>query len=169
MTGDSVPIGRRVAYLRARRKLSQQSFADRLGKSKSWVDKVERGVRSLERVSTIRDIAAILRVETATLLGRDAQPAELAERTEGISRIRAALSTYGMAFGQPVACRDASPDQLSRAVGHAWSTQQPCHRTGPRSASAGRLTSHRARSDPLADSGEAVSEADRRRSWRSAS
>ncbi|MGN9769040.1 helix-turn-helix domain-containing protein [Micromonospora sp. SD12] len=124
MTGDSVPIGRRVAYLRARRKLSQQSFADRLGKSKSWVDKVERGVRSLERVSTIREIAAVLRVDTAALLGRDAQSAELAERTEGISRIRAALSTYGMAFGQPVACRDASPDQLSRAVGHAWTTYQ---------------------------------------------
>jgi hypothetical protein len=29
-----------------------------------------------------------------------------------------------MAFGQPVACRDASPDQLSRAVGHAWTTYQ---------------------------------------------
>ncbi|MGW5559429.1 helix-turn-helix domain-containing protein [Micromonospora sp. NPDC003944] len=50
-----------MAYLRARRKLSQQSFADRLGKSKSWVDKVERGVRSLERLSTIREVAAVLR------------------------------------------------------------------------------------------------------------
>ncbi len=37
-------IGRRVAYWRARRWMSQQVFADRLGKSKSWVDKVERGV-----------------------------------------------------------------------------------------------------------------------------
>ncbi|WTZ06172.1 helix-turn-helix domain-containing protein [Micromonospora sp. NBC_01392] len=40
-----------------RRKLSQQTFADGLGKSKSGVDKVERGVRSLERLSTIREIA----------------------------------------------------------------------------------------------------------------
>ncbi|MEK8109413.1 helix-turn-helix domain-containing protein [Micromonospora sp. M12] len=69
-----MPIGRRVAYLRVRRRLSQQSFADRLGKSKSWVDKVERGVRSLERVSTIRDVAAVLRVDVAALLGRDVQP-----------------------------------------------------------------------------------------------
>ncbi|MGK5518101.1 helix-turn-helix domain-containing protein [Micromonospora sp. URMC 107] len=68
--------------------------------------------------------ADLLRVETAAILGRDARSAELAERTEGISRIRAALSTYGMAFGQPVAWRDASPDQLSRAVGHAWTTYQ---------------------------------------------
>ena len=40
---DELPIGRRVAYWRTRRKMSQQVFADRLGKSKSWVDKVERG------------------------------------------------------------------------------------------------------------------------------
>ncbi|MFI6784438.1 helix-turn-helix domain-containing protein [Micromonospora sp. NPDC050276] len=124
MTGDSVPIGRRVAYLRARRKLSQQSFADRLGKSKSWVDKVERGVRSLERVSTIREVAAVLRVDAATLLGRDVRSVELVERAEGVSKIRAALSTYGMASSRPVACRDASPDQLGRAVGHAWTTYQ---------------------------------------------
>ena len=96
-----MPIGRRVAYLRVRRRLSQQSFADRLGKSKSWVDKVERGVRSLERVSTIQEIAAVLRVDTAVLLGRDAQPAGVTERREGVARIRAALSTYPMAFGRP--------------------------------------------------------------------
>ncbi len=78
-----MPIGRQVAYLRVRRRLSQQSLADRLGKSKSWVDKVERGVRSLERVSTIRDIAAVLRVDAATLLGRDAQPVNAVERQRG--------------------------------------------------------------------------------------
>src|SRR5205807_9742759 len=47
---DELPIGRRVAYWRGRRRMSQQVFADRLGKSKSWVDKVERGVR--DRKST---------------------------------------------------------------------------------------------------------------------
>ncbi|WP_308042468.1 helix-turn-helix domain-containing protein [Micromonospora sp. PLK6-60] len=117
MTGEGVPIGRRVAYLRVRRKLSQQSCADRLGKSKSWVDKVERGVRPLERVSTIREVAAVLRVDAATLLGPDARPAGAAERTEGVARIRAALSTYGLTPG-----RDLPPDRLGQAVGHAWST-----------------------------------------------
>ncbi|MEU3457403.1 helix-turn-helix domain-containing protein [Micromonospora sp. NPDC006766] len=125
MSGDVLPIGRRVAYLRARRKLSQQSFADRLGKSKSWVDKVERGVRSLDRVSTLRDIAAVLRVDTATLLGHDARPAELAECGEGIARIRAALSTYEMALGRTAVRREvASPDRLAQEVGYAWITYQ---------------------------------------------
>ncbi|WP_303395040.1 helix-turn-helix domain-containing protein [Micromonospora sp. NBS 11-29] len=117
MTGERLPIGRRVAYLRAHRKLSQQMLADRLGKSKSWVDKVERGVRSLERVSTIREVAAVLRVDAATLLGDDARPPGAAERTEGVARIRAALSTYGMTAG-----RDAPPEGLNRAVAHAWNT-----------------------------------------------
>ena len=53
---DELPIGRRVAYWRGRRKMSQQVFADRLGKSKSWVDKVERGVRRLDKFSVaLRD------------------------------------------------------------------------------------------------------------------
>lgn len=121
---DPVPIGRRVAYLRVRRRLSQQSFADRLGKSKSWVDKVERGVRSLERVSTIREIAAVLRVDVAALLGRDVQPAGAAERREGVARIRAALSTYPMAFGRPTGREVMSPDRLAREVRHAWMTYQ---------------------------------------------
>ncbi|MFI6254895.1 helix-turn-helix domain-containing protein [Micromonospora zamorensis] len=124
MGGDPVPIGRRVAYLRVRRRLSQQSFADRLGKSKSWVDKVERGVRSLERVSTIRDIAAVLRVDASALLGRDVQPHGVAEQREGIARIRAALSAYEMAFGRPTDREVMSPDCLAREVRHAWMTYQ---------------------------------------------
>lgn len=39
---DQLPVGRRVAYWRGLRRMSQQVFADRLGKSKSWVDKVVR-------------------------------------------------------------------------------------------------------------------------------
>ncbi|MEU7923302.1 helix-turn-helix domain-containing protein [Micromonospora zamorensis] len=124
MGGDPVPIGRRVAYLRVRRRLSQQSFADRLGKSKSWVDKVERGVRSLERVSTIRDIAAVLRVDVSALLGRDVQPVGVAEQREGVARIRAALSAYEMAFGRPTDREVMSPVRLAREVRHAWMTFQ---------------------------------------------
>ncbi|MBG6100504.1 transcriptional regulator with XRE-family HTH domain [Micromonospora vinacea] len=124
MSREPLPIGRRVAYLRVRRRLSQQSFADRLGKSKSWVDKVERGVRSLERVSTIREIAAVLRVDPAALLGGDVQPAGSAERREGVARIRAALSAYPMAFCRPTDREVMSPDRLARGVRHAWMTFQ---------------------------------------------
>ncbi|SCE89091.1 Transcriptional regulator, contains XRE-family HTH domain [Micromonospora echinospora] len=121
---DLLPVGRRVAYWRARRKLSQQVLADRLGKSKSWVDKVERGVRSLDKVSTLQDIAAVLRIDTAVLLGRDAQPSGVAERVEGVERIRAALSTYEIALERPAARRVLPADRLMREVTHVWTTFQ---------------------------------------------
>src|SRR5215510_13396385 len=68
---DELPIGRRVAYWRARRRMSQQVFADRLGKSKSWVDKVERGVRRLDKFSVIYEIADVLQLDVALLMGKD--------------------------------------------------------------------------------------------------
>ncbi|MFD0819547.1 multiprotein-bridging factor 1 family protein, partial [Micromonospora zhanjiangensis] len=37
--GADLPIGRRVARLRTRLGMSQQVFADRVGRSTSWVDK----------------------------------------------------------------------------------------------------------------------------------
>ena len=117
-----MPNGRRVVYLRVRRKLSQQSLADRLGKSKSWVDKVERGVRSLERVSTIRDIAAVLRVDAAMLLGREAQPANTVDDSEEIARIRGALSAYELVRDRQAPVLPA--DRLARHVGYAWTAYQ---------------------------------------------
>ncbi|MGC4814067.1 helix-turn-helix domain-containing protein [Micromonospora sp. DT228] len=120
-SSELLPIGRRVAYWRRRRGLSQQVFADRLGKSKSWVDKVERGVRALDKVSTLRDIAAALRIDTAVLLGRDVQPALVAERVEGVERIREALSAYDIVLGRPAARGVVLPaDRLVRDVEHAW-------------------------------------------------
>ncbi|MFF3864206.1 helix-turn-helix domain-containing protein [Micromonospora sp. NPDC001898] len=120
-SSDRLPVGRRVAHWRGRRKLSQQVFADRLGKSKSWVDKVERGVRSLDKVSTLQDIAAVLRIDTAVLLGRDAQPVAVTERAEGVERIGEALSAYEIALGRPAVRRVLlSADRLARQVEHAW-------------------------------------------------
>ncbi|MER5454433.1 helix-turn-helix domain-containing protein [Micromonospora sp. NPDC002389] len=125
MGSELLPIGRRVAYWRGRRRMSQQVLADRLGKSKSWVDKVERGVRSLDKVSTIAEVAAVLRIDQATLLGRDRQRSAVDVRAEGVQRIRAALSTYDMTLGRRAAVREApSAAHVARSTGHAWTTYQ---------------------------------------------
>ncbi|GGM42185.1 transcriptional regulator [Micromonospora sonchi] len=113
-----------MAYWRVRRRMSQQVFADRLGKSKSWVDKVERGARTLDKVSTLADIAAVLRIDRAVLLGRDVQPVEAYARVEGVERIRAALSSYDIALGRRVAGREVTAAQVARGVRHAWTTYQ---------------------------------------------
>ncbi|MEU8372415.1 helix-turn-helix domain-containing protein [Micromonospora sp. NPDC048894] len=76
-------------------------FADRLGKSKSWVDKIERGVRTLDKVSTLQHIAAVLRIDPGVLLGRDARSAEVTGWTADVARIRVALSRLRHPAGPP--------------------------------------------------------------------
>ena len=78
-------MGRRVAYWRNRRKMSQQLFADRLGKSKSWVDKVERGVRRLDRFSVIYEIADVLQLDVQLLMGKD--PARRPESVNCVDQV----------------------------------------------------------------------------------
>ncbi|WP_433528774.1 helix-turn-helix domain-containing protein [Micromonospora sp. CA-263727] len=121
---ELLPVGRRVAYWRGRRKLSQQVFADRLGKSKSWVDKVERGVRSLDKLSTLQEIARVLRIDAAALVGQDVAPVEVASRGDGVGRIRAALSRYEIPLGKPGGGPVVPVDRMSRDVGYAWTTFQ---------------------------------------------
>ncbi|MFY1683978.1 helix-turn-helix domain-containing protein [Micromonospora sp. WMMD730] len=121
--GELLPVGRRVAHWRGRRGLSQQVFADRLGKSKSWVDKVERGVRTLDKVSTLQDIAAVLRIDPGVLLGRDLQAVDVSGPVEGVERVREALSTYDIAVGRStVRGQVLSADRLARDVTYAWGT-----------------------------------------------
>ncbi|GGO19147.1 helix-turn-helix domain-containing protein [Micromonospora parathelypteridis] len=120
MTNDDVPIGRRVARWRVRRSMTQQMLADRLRRSKSWVDKVERGVRSLDRYSVIQELAHVLRVDPEVLLGQ--QPSTPAGPPDGVDDIRAALARYDtpQAPAQP-------PEELRREVGYAWLTYQHAH------------------------------------------
>ncbi|MEV6693959.1 helix-turn-helix domain-containing protein [Micromonospora sp. NPDC051196] len=125
---DELPIGRRVAYWRGRRKMSQQVFADRLGKSKSWVDKIERGVRRLDKFSVLHEIADILQMDVQLLLGKDPE-----RRTDTLNcidqfeveEIRAALERYDSvsAYFDAVPCPPPLAD-MSKAVTHAWLTYQ---------------------------------------------
>ncbi|WP_405107937.1 helix-turn-helix domain-containing protein [Micromonospora sp. NBC_01405] len=124
MTTHELPIGRRVARLRAQRRLTQQMLADRLGKSKSWVDKVERGARSLDRFTVIQDLADALRVDPVALLGRDGRPAATRAAVDGVDGVRAALARYDTVLTGPVG-RSAPPaGELGRRVRHAWLTYQ---------------------------------------------
>ncbi|MGC9667182.1 helix-turn-helix domain-containing protein [Planosporangium sp. 12N6] len=125
---EELPIGRRVAYWRGRRKMSQQVFADRLGKSKSWVDKVERGVRRLDKFSVVYEIADVLQVDVQLLLGKEPE-----RRPDGVSgvdqveveEIRAALERYDQISAFFHAPSEPPPlAQMHKAVNHAWLTYQ---------------------------------------------
>lgn len=63
-------IGERIAAYRKRRGLSQAVLAGLAGRSESWLSQVERGVRSVDKLSVILDLAQALKVEPAQLIGR---------------------------------------------------------------------------------------------------
>ncbi|ROO59220.1 helix-turn-helix protein [Micromonospora sp. Llam0] len=117
----SVAVGRRVALWRVRRRMTQQVFADRIGRSKSWVEKVERGVRRLDRFSLIRQVAEVLRVDPAELIGPD-RPSEAGGAVGGVAAVRAALASYGVFTA--VESGPAGEQEVTRRVEHAWLTYQ---------------------------------------------
>lgn len=106
-------MGRRVAQWRVRRNMTQQQFADRLGKSKSWVDKVERGVRRLERVSNLREVAETLRIDVEVLLA--ARPVRPTPVVAGVDGVRLALARYDL----PGADRPPLAEELRARLEHA--------------------------------------------------
>ncbi|WBB78792.1 helix-turn-helix domain-containing protein [Micromonospora sp. WMMD882] len=131
MNVAELPIGRRVAHWRARRRMTQQMLADRLGKSKSWVDKVERGVRALDRLTVVREVAEALRVDPAVLLGRSLPPAAEGDATTAgrhqVDAVRAALARYDFTPPGRIHQPTVPVTELRRRVGHAWLTYQHAH------------------------------------------
>ena len=110
-------------------------FADRLGKSKSWVDKVERGVRRLDKYSTIAEIAEVLQVDVTELTGGREQPrrSEVGSPLVGqaeVDEIRAALERYDTLTSFHISNNCAMPlAELRKSVGHAWMTFQHANYT----------------------------------------
>ncbi|MEV1074805.1 helix-turn-helix domain-containing protein [Micromonospora parva] len=113
------PVGRRVARWRVRRRMTQQMLADRLGKSKSWVDKVERGARNLDRYSLVQEIAEVLRLDPAVLLDPHKPASTTLTALDGIDAVRAALAHYHQRRAH-----NLPADEVRRHLAHAWLTYQ---------------------------------------------
>src|SRR6266516_1333522 len=91
---DDREVGRRIAHWRRRRGLTQSLLAVRVGKSKSWVEKVEAGTRRASLVQ-LDQIAAVLRIDLGLLIRQDRPPAgrECLDGVE-IGHLRDALLRY---------------------------------------------------------------------------
>jgi transcriptional regulator with XRE-family HTH domain len=88
-------VGKRVAAYRRRRGLSQAALAGLVGRSESWLSQVERGVRSVDRMSVLLDLSRILHVDVQALTGAPWQLAPNGgSRAEGIDAIRSVLTQY---------------------------------------------------------------------------
>lgn len=60
-------IGARIGQWRRRRGLSQVALAGLVGRSESWLSQVERGVRGVDSLAVVRELARVLRVDVDDL------------------------------------------------------------------------------------------------------
>jgi transcriptional regulator with XRE-family HTH domain len=121
-------IGRRVRYWRERRGMTRKHFGDLVGRSASWVDKIESGERKLDRLSLLEQIAEALGVSPNVLVD-DEQSRLVAQCPDPveIAAIRAALQRYeSLAPVRNAHSGTAGPDlrRLQQQVAYAWSAFQ---------------------------------------------
>jgi transcriptional regulator with XRE-family HTH domain len=105
---DSAHTGARVRYWRVRRGLNRQQFAQRVGRSVSWLEKVEAGERALARLPMLEEVAKALGITIGALT--DPLEAERAVRSPDaaeVAAIRGALGRYEVILGAPTAASTA--------------------------------------------------------------
>jgi transcriptional regulator with XRE-family HTH domain len=116
-------IGQRVRYWRERRNLGRRVLADQVGRSVSWLEKVETGERSLLRLPMLERVADALDILPAALT--DAPAARRAANrldVVEVAAIRSALARYPMIA--PLGTR--RPPSLAEVISqltyvdHAW-------------------------------------------------
>ncbi|MGH3252797.1 MAG: helix-turn-helix domain-containing protein [Trebonia sp.] len=71
MDGLDRLVGERLSVSRRRRGLTQADFGSMIGRSESWVSKVETGAMRLDSLALARKIAGLLGVDAGCLLGLD--------------------------------------------------------------------------------------------------
>lgn len=116
------PIGARVRYWRERRKLDRKQFADMVGRSTSWLDKIESGERDLARVPMIERVAEALGIEPAVLTddNRDQRARRCVDVCE-VQAIRRALADYpGLRTSAPETTDLEAVRRQVSYLDHAW-------------------------------------------------
>jgi transcriptional regulator with XRE-family HTH domain len=99
----SAGTGERIAAYRRRRGLSQAALAGLVGRSESWLSQVERGIRSVDRLSVLIDMAKIFHVDVESLIGRPWQLAPNgAAVAQGLDAVRQVMTRYDHLLGTDV-------------------------------------------------------------------
>lgn len=104
MAEQDVALGRKIAFYRQRRGLSQRKFAPMINRSEAWLSQVERGVRPVKSLEVLEAIARVLEISLADL-APTAPKAVAAERPADAVPLRLLLSAnYALhaALGKPL-------------------------------------------------------------------
>lgn len=108
-------IGERVARARIARGIDQETLAGLVGRSTSWVSKIERGVLPLDRKSVVLKLADVLEVDANTLEGRSQAPLVPGDRGRPVivGELRQALMRWATPAIGPVRAVAGIPQTLS--------------------------------------------------------
>ena len=114
-----------VLHWMRRRGMTRQLFADRMGKSLSWVDKIRAGDRQLDRLSVLRRIAEVLDIPLAVIIDPDeAERRRACPDDREIGAVRDALRRYDAMTNVFRPDGDALPEPdlptLERTVRYGW-------------------------------------------------
>ncbi|MGH3940931.1 MAG: helix-turn-helix domain-containing protein [Pseudonocardiaceae bacterium] len=114
-----------VLYWMQRRGMTRQVFADRMGKSLSWVDKIRAGDRQLDRLSVLRRIAGVLDIPLSILVDpEEAERLGVCPDGREVESVRQALRRYDAITNVFRPNDDVLPEpnlpQLERAVCYGW-------------------------------------------------
>lgn len=130
-TASRAEVAQRVEYWRKRRGLTRQLFADRMGRSLSWVDMIRRGDRQLDRLSVLEQIAEVLEISIYALIDRERanRAAECVDATE-VRLIKEALQRYDcitQVFSSEEPQEEPNLPRLAQQVDYAWLAFQASH------------------------------------------
>lgn len=150
---DDSELGARIAYWRERRGMTQQLLADRIGRSKSWMEKAEAGTRSASRLPVLLRICEELRVDLPVLIGRDlVRGTRECINDDQVASIRVALESYEGMRGDVPEGFTADLRGLRRQVTYAWSAFEMADYGAVSHALSGLITD--AQRASMADGGE---------------
>lgn len=114
-----------VLYWMQRRGMTRQIFADRMGKSLSWVDKIRAGDRQLDRLSVLQQIASVLDIPLSALIDpEEAERRRVCPDEHEVESIRQALRRYDAITNVFRPNGDVLPEpdlpRLEQAVRYGW-------------------------------------------------
>ncbi|RKN14090.1 XRE family transcriptional regulator, partial [Micromonospora musae] len=114
-------VGRRIAFYRQRRGLSQREFARLIDRSETWLSQVERGVRKIDRMTVLERLAGVLEVPLSELAPEAPVVAAAHEELPAATELGLALSSsHALAAVLGTSHEPADVDELSARVAEAW-------------------------------------------------
>jgi transcriptional regulator with XRE-family HTH domain len=118
--------GEKVAYYRRRRGMSQSVLAELVGKTTTWIEKIESGRANLQMLPNIASLAEVLDISPFELLPDDIVQVDANTRGRSVPALRKQLLSYR--FVNPRYLEDQAhpmslPD-LTAAVAKVWSGYQ---------------------------------------------